>query len=340
MAEHRVALIAPSHWHYPMYRPAFLGPDVRIAGIWDPSPPLARQVAAEFDAPVFATVDELLSRSGAGFAFAFGAHADMPAIASRLIDGGMPFSIEKPAGLHGDHIAGIRRAARRADVFVSIPFHYRLSALARALSATLPLPSPDFLHMQCSVHAGSPLRFADSSPWLVEPGRAGGGCLMNLGHHPIDLLSWITGADVVSVQATLSDKAWRLAVEDHASLSLVLSDGTVASLETSYRQPARAADYMDFHISLAHRAFTAKREGERLAFLDTASGASRSVDGGWRFKDYFADYVRATLSRAQAGASPVAGLEDLERTQRVIDAAYLSAKTGRSTVPQRVVSID
>ena len=77
MAEHRVALIAPSHWHYPLYRPAFSDPGVRIAGVWDPSAPQARAVAAEFGCPVFGGVEELLDRSGAGFAFAFGVHADL-----------------------------------------------------------------------------------------------------------------------------------------------------------------------------------------------------------------------------------------------------------------------
>jgi len=333
MAEHRVALIAPSHWHYPLYRPAFSDPGVRIAGVWDPSAPQARAVAAEFGCPVFGGVEELLDRSGAGFAFAFGVHADMPALARQLIERSIPFSIEKPAGLHGDDVAGIRRQAESAGVFASTPFHYRLSALTGALAQATPLPSPDFLHMQCSVHGGSPLRFADSSPWLTDPARAGGGCLMNLGHHPIDLLLSMTGADVVAVQATMSNKALGLAVEDYAALSLSLSDGTAAAVETSYRQPARAAAYMDFHISLAHRRFTAKREGERLVLLDTADGRIRDLDGGWRFKDYFADYVRATLSRVRSGLPPVAGLKDLEKTQRVVDAAYLSARTGRSAAP-------
>ncbi|WP_420227360.1 Gfo/Idh/MocA family protein [Pigmentiphaga litoralis] len=308
-----------------MYLPGLRDASIRVVGIVDPMPLQADQVAADFDCPVFQDVGALVRYAAPDFVFAFGAHADMPSLALDLLRRRIPFSIEKPCGVRRSDVAAVRDVAEAMNVFVSVPFHYRLSDLRNALAGCIALPSRDFTHFRFRVNAGSPLRFEQSSPWLIDPARAGGGCMMNLAHHPIDFLLQATGAEVRHVGAALSSKSLGLPVEDHAVLTLTLSDGTTASIETGYTQPQTAAEYMAFDVEIAHRQFSAKREAEAFTITNVETGCTSHRATCWSFKDYFADYVRETVARARNGMPPVAGLRDLERTMDVIMQAYASA---------------
>jgi predicted dehydrogenase len=198
------------------------------------------------------------------FAFVFGAHAAMPALAMELIDGGIPFSIEKPCGLKASDVANVRVRAEAAQLFVSVPFHYRLSGMAQSLAAVMLGPSADFSAMSFRVNAGSPSRFADSSPCLANAALAGGGCMMNLAHHPIDFALQLSGGTVVEIDARTSHKLLGLDVEDHALLELTLSDGALIAIETGYTHPVSQGSYMDFGMALTHKNFTADRTPDGL----------------------------------------------------------------------------
>jgi predicted dehydrogenase len=120
----------------------------------------------------------------------------------------------------------------------------------------------------------------------------------------------------------VSNKCLGLAVEDYAAVTLTLSDGTTASIETGYTQPETASEYMAFDVEIAHRQFTAKRNGAALIIANADTGCTTRRATCWSFKDDFADFVRTTVERARHGSPPVAGLRDLERTVDVVTKAY------------------
>ncbi|MDH6148190.1 MULTISPECIES: Gfo/Idh/MocA family protein [Paraburkholderia] len=109
-----------------------------------------------------------------------------------------------------------------------------------SLEALTALPLSDFESVQFRIIAGSPLRFLDSSPWLIDPVAAGGGCMMNLAHHAIDFVLSINGSAVVEVEAAVSNAALSLLVEDTATLNLRTEDGSLSVIETGYTRPAEA----------------------------------------------------------------------------------------------------
>jgi predicted dehydrogenase len=171
-----------------MYQPGLRDASIRVVGVLDAANHHAERVAAEFDCPVHNDIDSLIRYAAPDFVFAFGVHADMPALAIDLIQRRIPFSIEKPCGVRATDVKAVRVLAEAAGVFVSVPFHYRLSDMADALAECVALPSPHFFHFRFRINAGSPLRFTQSSPWLIDPTLSGGGSMMNLAHHPIDFL--------------------------------------------------------------------------------------------------------------------------------------------------------
>lgn len=326
----RVGLIGPTHWHFPLYRSGLTAAGARVVGISDAQRALASSMAEEMGCEAWERVEEMLDVCRPDFVFAFGMHAAQPDIAARLIERKIPFSIEKPCGLGAAHVRAVREAAQAAGVFASVPFHYRLSAMASTFGKLVPEPSPDFLHFGMRVNGGSPMRHREGSPWLVDPSLAGGGCLMNLGHHPIDWLLQLTSGRPVEVFARASSKLLGLDIEDWAVVQISFSDGTQATIETGYTHPASETSYMDVSLMVGHRSFNALKEGNSLRVSHREPPRSELFSVNWEFKRYFADYARETLLRAEAGDAPIASLHDLERVMQVIDAAYQSIKTGQA----------
>lgn len=319
----RVVLVEPSHWHYPMYRDGIVRSGAHVVGVVDASAAIAAEVAAGYRCAVWSNLASMLDATRPDFAFAFGSHAAMPAIAQELVQRRIPFSIEKPCGIRVQDVTHIDALARRSRLFASVPFHYRLSALHEGLRQLTTLPSSDFLAWEIRINAGSPLRYAASSPWLIDPGQAGGGCMMNLAHHAIDLVLQCTGSAVATVSARCSNKYLGLGVEDHAVLDLTMADGSLATIVTGYTHPVSPHSYMDFDIHVSHRDFVARRQGGALT-VDRRDAAPLSIETSWAFKAYFADYAAETLRRVAEGRPPIAQLRDLEKTLRVVLAAYES----------------
>lgn len=81
-------------------------------------------------------------------------------------------------------------------------------------------------------------------PWFYNPGLSGGGCLMDLGIHFIDLALWITDfPEIISVSSQLASKGKLIeydneTVEDYASAQFETADGTLIRLVCSWNLPA------------------------------------------------------------------------------------------------------
>lgn len=326
----RIVLIGPSHWHYPMYRDGIRRSKVDVVGVMDTSIVWSEKIAHEWNCKSWTDLNEMLELTRPDFAFAFGVHAAMPSIAKALISRRIPFSIEKPGGLKQKDVSEIRKSVEDAGLFVSVPFHYRLSGLNASIRQIATLPSSDFLRWDFRINAGSPLRFQDSSPWLIEPELAGGGCMMNLAHHPIDFLLGAIGAPVESVSATASYKFLGLKVEDTAVLELKFTNATTATITTGYTHSVSTNSYMEFDVSVDHRDFSAKRCAEQLLVRKKDRETEEAIQTDWNFKQYFADYAENTIERAMNYREPLAKLRDLEASVEIVEAGYKSIRMGRS----------
>jgi predicted dehydrogenase len=333
----RVVLIGPSHWHYPLYRDGIRRSKVEVVGVMDSCAEWSRKIADEWNCVAWADLHAMLDAVGPDFAFAFGVHAAMPDIADTLIQRRIPFSLEKPGGLTHVDVTRIRRSAESVGLFVSVPFHYRLSGFGSSMRQIVELPSTDFLHWEFRINAGSPLRFRDSSPWLVDPQLAGGGCMMNLAHHAVDFLLQAIGSPVEEVFATASHKFLGLKVEDSAVLELKFADATTATVATGYTHPVSPDSYLEFDFAVSHRDFFAKRDGAALVVRTRETQTKTLMPTDWTFKKYFADYAATTIERVASGGGPVANLLDLEATVEIVQAGYQSIRTKRP-VAMRAVS--
>ena len=80
-------------------------------------------------------------------------------------------------------------------------------------------------------HAG-PQEWAPQADWFFDRTRSGGGCLIDLGVHVIDLLRAVTGDDIVAVSALLN--GCRGDVEADAQLLARLRGGAIGTIHASW----------------------------------------------------------------------------------------------------------
>lgn len=82
-------------------------------------------------------------------------------------------------------------------------------------------------------HAGPEL-WTPSYQWFFDGQTSGGGVLMDLGTHKIDLVKWLMSKDVVKVTALTRTRERHIPVEDNATSLLEFADGATAVIEVSW----------------------------------------------------------------------------------------------------------
>ena len=320
----RVAFVGVSHWHLPLYlEPARALADVEIVGMSDPSAAVAEAAAARVGCPAFADPGALLERTRPEFVFVLGRHCDMAETARALIERAIPFAVEKPAGISAAEVEDLAARARRARAFAAIPFVFRQSQLfdtIREIAA-----GEAFRYLAFKFIAGSNDRYrAAGCQWMLERATAGGGTMLNLGVHFLDL-SRVLFAPVapVVIGAAMSNALDGLDVEDHGLVLLRAGMG-VCSIETGYSYPA-AHTRFDQHFSIrTERHYFVVRDAEHLEIVDLAQQREvRAIPT--TNVPYYPGFVRDVLARVASGQPPAADLDDMAATMRLLEAAYALA---------------
>ncbi|MCL2517720.1 MAG: Gfo/Idh/MocA family oxidoreductase [Oscillospiraceae bacterium] len=77
--------------------------------------------------------------------------------------------------------------------------------------------------------------------WRQDKAQAGGGALMDMGIHCIDLIEYITGSKTVKVGAFNDTKTFKYSVEDSSLVIIKLANGLTASVDSNFNIPDDAA---------------------------------------------------------------------------------------------------
>jgi predicted dehydrogenase len=187
--------------------------------------------------------------------------------------------------------------------------------------------------------------------WLFRRERAGGGILVWLACHWLDALRFITGQEVVRVQAEIGTLGGEpIDVEDTASVTFRTSGGAIGSLHAGYLlavgNPGYRAAGHDITLILRGSDGVIQYTGgrhERPLVLESVAPRWRAASlrsyqftatpapgyGGLAGLDSF----RAFLA-ARAGESTPAGAVDALRVLEILDAIYAAAGSGRAVEVQ------
>lgn len=195
--------------------------------VWEPDRErLARFRAEHPDATVVDDLDALLASRPDGVVLTVPTPKVAPALA-RVLDRRLPCFVNKPAAATMDQLDALHSAVAQAPGLV--------------LSSSVLRFAPDFvafgvlreeiLAVRATVRHDVSLWATGYNPWQDDPG-AGGGTLVTMGIHGVELLVALLGADVRLVGAACAVRRYgTLRSEDTAVLAMQWGDGVPGTVE-------------------------------------------------------------------------------------------------------------
>lgn len=209
---------------------------IEAAAISDPSAEMVAEAAKLApDAAVVDGLDAILAMdlNGVVIATPSALHAEQSV---RALEAGAAVFCQKPLGRDADEAARVVQAARGADRLLSVDFSYRFT---RGMAAIADLLRTDALGRVFAVDLVFHNAYGPDKPWFYDRAQSGGGCVMDLGVHLVDLALWAMGwPEVADVDARLFAGGAPLTgetVEDFATATLTFGDGAAVRLACSWR---------------------------------------------------------------------------------------------------------
>jgi predicted dehydrogenase len=256
------------------------------------------------DAAVFSSFHELLDQDLDGVVIAtpnrFHAEQSIAALAR-----GVAVFCQKPLGCSASETRSIVEAARNANRLLGVDLSYRHIPAMQQVSS---LVASGALGKVFAVDAKFHNAYGPDKQWFYDYGLSGGGCVLDLGVHLLDLALEPLGSPAIArTEGALFFEGRRLQkparrVEDYATAQIQAADDTVINLSCSWNLHAgRDADI-------------------ELTFYGTGGGASlRNVDGS--FYDFKAERFNGTETETLSNVADTqwkwGGLATLEWVEKL-----------------------
>ncbi|MHA1264945.1 MAG: Gfo/Idh/MocA family protein [Candidatus Helarchaeota archaeon] len=154
---------------------------------------------------------------------------------------------EKPLTTSLEEAERMVTIAKQEKVFLMNPSHQRFIPVLENVKAILDeLGQITFVRYRFA-HQGPYKSWSAMSKekWFYDPEKAGGGVLLDLGPHALDLLDWFLGDVQVVQSAILKTFALPTKNEDTAVVLLQYKNGTIVELDTSW---ASNPEFNEFQI--------------------------------------------------------------------------------------------
>ncbi|WP_267393356.1 MULTISPECIES: Gfo/Idh/MocA family oxidoreductase [unclassified Sphingomonas] len=295
---------------------------IEAVAICDPSADCLAEATAL--APGAAVVDSLEAMLAGGvdavvIATPSALHADQ---SIQALQAGAAVFCQKPLGRSGAETQAVIDAAHAADRLLGVDLSYRHT---EGMQRIAPLVQDGTLGALFAIDLTFHNAYGPGKPWFFDPAQSGGGCVIDLGVHLVDLALWTLGFPAVDdVQATLLAGGKPLGpgqVEDYATARFT-------------------AGGVDIRLACSWNLHAGREAVIEAAFYGTHGGAAlRNVAGS--FYDFTAEHFTGTGTTLLAGPpdawgarSAAAWAEQLARDGRFDPAADQFAQS--ATVLDRI----
>lgn len=218
------------------------GGSVAIVGVAEPDQAAQKRLLEEFDVPLLSSnFEDLLELEPDGMVIATPSrmHAHQAILA---LQRGISVFCQKPLGISGREVEEVIKAAYDNDLLLGVDFSYRhLTATQMLRELVHSGEIGDIFSVDLVFHNA----YGPDKAWYYSKESSGGGCLIDLGVHLVDLLLWILDFPVVThVASNLYSQGRRVAlnepgdtVEDYASVSFLCDNECEARLACSWNLP-------------------------------------------------------------------------------------------------------
>lgn len=265
----------------------------------------------------------------------------------RALRAGAHVLCEKPMAMNAAEAREMLKAADAAKRRVMINFSYRFTEAAQALKARIDagdLGDAYYARTSWLRRRGMP----GFGGWFGTKELAGGGPLIDLGVHRVDLAlwfmgypepDWVMGATYDPIASEIAEREKKTySVEDLATGFVRFKDGSTMSVEASWAANIKENELMETRVlgtkgGLVHRNVGEDYRFEAEFFSETAGGLwdasyhERTLwaAGAKKTPSAMAHFVEAIVEEKPHDADGRQGLVVME----LLDALYESARTGK-----------
>lgn len=273
-------------------------------------------------------------------------------LATQAMAAGKDVLLEKPMGLTAAECDELVAAAETTGSLLQIGYAHRFTAVGAAAKRFIGSGALGEVY-----HAKAHLHLRRGVPglggWFTNKALAGGGALIDLGVHLIDLLLYLTGEPKpvavtgkayskfgVRMREYVFESMWAgppnydgaFDVDDHATAMIMLEGGATLDLQVAWACNLPTQSSPDSMVAVLGDRGGVSFElfgdhlltrSETAGFNSEARLALPAVDP---MADQMADFVAAVAAREHiVGASPAEG----RRVQAIVDAIYQSSESNR-----------
>lgn len=178
--------------------------------------------------------------------------------------------------------------------------------------------------------------------WRQQKETSGGGSLMDMGVHCIDLLQYLTNSKAIKVAALTATKTFKYGVEDSASILMEMENGIYSYVDTNFNIPDSAArcrlEIYGTKGSMLAEGTISQVEGGKLDVmisddsLDYNAQQDRNnvvpVEVKVEFGNMYTKEIESFGNSILNGSKIEVTIDDALQVQGVVDAAYESSEIG------------
>lgn len=271
--------------------------------------------------PFFTSVTEAIRESAPTVAIVATPHRTHFPIVTELVRAGVAVLKEKPFALNQDEATRLGDIVKKEGGFVKVAVQRRSSRIFKAARAELQTLGT-LRHFTANYHLRTP-PYGDT--WRASMAEAGGGALVDMGYHTVDLLSWYFGVpeEVSAMRVGGRESNEAGGVEESVAALFHYRSGLVGKLFLSRCEPEKSENLRII--------------GSKGALTITPTSVSRSDASG---RETFAvsqqpawphgikDVLDSFLQSKQERVSVAEELSTGTAVNATIDAAYRSMRSG------------
>jgi predicted dehydrogenase len=323
---YHVALLEAEHWHVLGHLAAIKTFDnvkvTAMSGNGEFTKKLSREQGIKLY-PDYKTLLEQEKRLD--FVYVFGIYKEAPSIMEYCMERGIPFIADKPCCETADQLPPVIEHLKKSGVKHCI-----------ALQRRYALPVLDYkdfvrekareggVHIVLRYITGTPQRYVDMGfPWANKKEIAGGGTLLNLGVHYIDLVAYLTGDVVIDAHGVLNSNVWGLGLDDYAALVLKTRKGHTATIEVGYTKSGYPQEDFIFSGKNFYITATAAQKIQRYGLVEGGDKRGELIEEK-KFPDiqWFDKCLGSMLDTLEGKGSPAATLEDVYNAMKFVTKVY------------------
>ncbi|MEN6385424.1 MAG: Gfo/Idh/MocA family oxidoreductase [Phycisphaerales bacterium] len=314
----------------------------QLISVLDTNAVVNREVASQFSAYAAGSIDQLLSSDIDAVYIATPANTHCQQVIE-CAKAKKHILCEKPLGMTLKETQKMITACKKAKVLLGTAFMMRFHSQHQAALRLIKdgkLGKPVYARAQLSCWY-PPIKGA----WRQDPKKGGGGSLMDMGGHCIDLLEMFFGP-VKKVSCIVCSNVHKYKSEDSAVAMLEFRNGAIGTVDTYFCIPdSSSKNFLELYGSkgsiLAKGTIGQASQGEMQTFIEEENHGYDAVQNHTfdeacalsptpinTYQAEIEEFSQAILEKREPVNDARIGLQ----SQRVLDACYKSAKTGKTIV--------